>query len=77
MLEELLKTENIIQGGAVLIALILCGIVYKLVMVLYRLVTNHEAHFIAAMKDNSEATKENTKMLAELREIIILMKNQR
>ena len=74
MLEELLKTENIIQGGAVLIALILCGIVYKLVMVLYRLVTNHEAHFIAAMKDNSEATKENTQVLQSLKDLIISLK---
>ena len=74
MLEELLKTENIIQGGAVLIALILCGIVYKLVMVLYRLVTNHEAHFIAAMKDNSDATKENTQVLQSLKDLIISLK---
>ena len=74
MLQEILTTENIIQGGAVLIALILCGIVYKLVMVLYRLVTNHEAHFIAAMKDNSEATKENTQVLQSLKDLIITLK---
>ena len=74
MLQEILTTENIIQGGAVLIALILCGIVYKLVLILYHLVTNHETHFIAAMKDNSDATKENTQVLQSLKDLIISLR---
>lgn len=50
---SLFTTENIIQGGGILIALVLAWIVYKLT-------TNHSKHLEAVVDRNTQAWKENS-----------------
>ena len=68
IMEQLfLTTQNIIQGGGIVIALYLSWILYKIT-------SNHEKHFIEITRDNSDATRENTKVLQELKILIISLK---
>ena len=54
-MEQLFTIQNIIQGGGILMAFYLAWIIYKLT-------SNHERHFIEIIRDNTENTKENTKV---------------
>ncbi len=58
-LTQILTTQNIIEGGAVLIALSLVWIVYKLI-------TNHDNHLQKVVDRNSDAWNANTQALTKL-----------
>ena len=69
-MEQLFTIQNIIQGGGILMAFYLAWIIYKLT-------SNHERHFIEIIRDNTENTKENTKVLTELKDVILSLKQFR
>ncbi len=52
------------------------GLAFYLVWVLYRLLSNHEKHFLSMVKEQTDATRENTKVLAELKEVILSLKRK-
>lgn len=65
------EIPQLIQYGGV-------GIGFFALWILYRVLTNHEKHFIEMTKQNTEFTKEstkaimeNTKVLTELKEVIL------
>ena len=58
-MESLFTTENIIQGGGILIALVLAWIVYKLV-------TNHDHHLQGLVDRNTDAWIQNTSAITKL-----------
>lgn len=56
---SLFTTANIIQGGGVLIALVLAWIIYKLL-------TNHSIHFEKTIDRNTDAWVKNAEALSKL-----------
>ena len=60
---------DLVQFGGV-------GLAFFLAWILYKLVTNHESHFIDIMKDNTENTRENTRVLQELKDVILSLKRK-
>ena len=65
---------DLVQFGGV-------GLAFFLGWILYKVISNHEVHFIEMTKQNTEFTKEstnaikeNTRVLAELKDLIISIK---
>ena len=69
-----INSADLIQYGGVGLAFLLSIILYKVFQMFYKLVTNHEQHFIEITKQHTIATLENTKVLAELKDVILLLK---
>lgn len=70
----MIEIDTLIQYGGV-------GLAFFTIWVLYRIITNHETHFIEMTKQNTEFTKEstkaiieNTKVLTELKDLILRLK---
>ena len=55
--------QNIIQGGGL-------GVAIFALWILFKIVSNHEKHFLQALKDNSEATKAQSATNQSLKDAI-------